>query len=63
MSKITKTGPTVMPTHGEEPLLIAVLGVTGAGKSTFINRATGSTLPVGYSIISCMYFVCSVRLF
>jgi len=58
-----QTGPIVITTPGEEPILIAVLGVTGAGKSTFINRATGSCLPVGHSIVSCMYIIYNVRLF
>jgi len=34
-------------------MLIAVLGVTGAGKSTFINRASGSNLKVGRGLMSC----------
>jgi len=37
----------------EDSILIAVLGVTGAGKTTFINKATGSSLTVGHSITSC----------
>ncbi|TID14203.1 p-loop containing nucleoside triphosphate hydrolase protein [Venturia nashicola] len=35
------------------PKLIAVLGVTGAGKSTFINKAAGSSLGVGHGIDPC----------
>ena len=34
--------------------LIAVIGVTGAGKTTFVQRATGRTdLGVGHGIDSC----------
>lgn len=32
---------------------IAVMGVTGSGKSTFINIASGSNLPVSRSLESC----------
>jgi hypothetical protein len=35
-------------------VFIAVIGVTGAGKTTFISRATGrSDLEIGHSIDSC----------
>lgn len=35
-------------------VFIAVIGVTGAGKTTFISRATGRTdLEIGYSIDCC----------
>ncbi|KAL8738936.1 MAG: hypothetical protein Q9181_000348 [Wetmoreana brouardii] len=38
----------------EPPLLIAVLGVTGSGKTTFISKASGRTdLNIGYGIESC----------
>ena len=41
-------------TSSNEQILIAVLGVTGAGKSSFINRATeSSVLEVGDDIESC----------
>ncbi|KAG1840188.1 hypothetical protein DFJ58DRAFT_748827 [Suillus subalutaceus] len=32
---------------------IAVMGATGSGKSTFINKASGSNLPVGHGLDSC----------
>ncbi|OAX30640.1 hypothetical protein K503DRAFT_806951, partial [Rhizopogon vinicolor AM-OR11-026] len=32
---------------------IAVMGATGSGKSTFINKASGSSLPVGHGLESC----------
>lgn len=39
-------------------LLIAVIGVTGAGKTTFISTATGRTdLKIGRSIESCTCFI------
>ena len=35
-------------------VLIAVIGVTGAGKTTFISRATGrNDLEIGHGIDSC----------
>ncbi|KAF8551123.1 hypothetical protein OG21DRAFT_1513159 [Imleria badia] len=37
----------------EPTVAIAVIGVTGSGKSTFINLASGSNLPVGTSLRSC----------
>jgi len=35
------------------PLIIAVMGATGTGKSTFVNLASGSQLPVGTGLLSC----------
>ncbi|KAG9101417.1 hypothetical protein FS749_007224 [Ceratobasidium sp. UAMH 11750] len=35
------------------PLLIAICGATGTGKSTFINDASGANLPVGHLQSSC----------
>ncbi|KAH8092659.1 P-loop containing nucleoside triphosphate hydrolase protein [Cristinia sonorae] len=39
--------------ESNDSLLIAVMGATGAGKSTFINLASGSQLKVGYGLESC----------
>ncbi|KAF8135027.1 P-loop containing nucleoside triphosphate hydrolase protein [Boletus edulis] len=41
-----------MATRGKE-IRIAVMGATGSGKSTFINLASGSNLPVGRGLESC----------
>jgi len=41
-----------MASRGKE-IRIAVMGATGSGKSTFINLASGSTLPVGRGLESC----------
>ena len=36
------------------PILIAVMGVTGAGKTTFVSRVTGETdLEIGHGLRSC----------
>jgi ABC-type uncharacterized transport system ATPase component len=32
---------------------IAVMGVTGAGKSTFISRCAGQDVTVGHDLTSC----------
>ncbi|KAK1223447.1 hypothetical protein PQX77_013686 [Marasmius sp. AFHP31] len=37
----------------EETAVMAVLGVTGSGKTTFINTASGSAFPVGNGLQSC----------
>jgi signal recognition particle GTPase len=48
----------------DEPVIIAVLGVTGAGKSTFINKAASCDLQVGHGITSCKleltFFSCQI---
>jgi ABC-type multidrug transport system ATPase subunit len=33
--------------------IFLVMGMTGAGKSTFINRCTGKNVTVGHSLYSC----------
>lgn len=37
----------------QSPILVAVIGQTGTGKSSFINKATGASLEVGRSLESC----------
>lgn len=37
----------------DREIRIAVMGATGSGKSTFINKASGSNLPVSHSLESC----------
>lgn len=40
----------------DDEILIAVLGVTGAGKTTFISKATGRTdLKIGHGLQSCRF--------
>jgi hypothetical protein len=36
-----------------DDVLIAVLGATGAGKTTFICKATGKSLPICHGVLSC----------
>ncbi|KAL4253436.1 hypothetical protein AB1N83_012218, partial [Pleurotus pulmonarius] len=44
-------------------VLIAVMGATGTGKTTFINMASGSTLRVGSGLMSCTNAVQASRPF
>ncbi|OCH83802.1 hypothetical protein OBBRIDRAFT_892123 [Obba rivulosa] len=37
----------------EKPVIIALMGATGSGKSTFVNTASKSTLQVGTELVSC----------
>ncbi len=39
-----------------EDVYVAVMGVTGAGKSTFIEKLTGKKINIGHSLFSCKYF-------
>jgi ABC-type uncharacterized transport system ATPase component len=45
----------------QEPILVAVIGVTGAGKSTFINKATGACLPTSRELRGCKRISSSIR--
>ncbi|KAK1223446.1 hypothetical protein PQX77_013685 [Marasmius sp. AFHP31] len=40
-----------------DPAIIAVMGTTGSGKSTFINLASGGQLDVGNTLQSCTSYV------
>ena len=39
-------------------VFIAVMGMTGAGKSSFIKTLTGSDVFVGHGLASCEYPAC-----
>lgn len=42
--------------NNKPEVLIAIIGATGAGKTTFISKATGrDDLPIGHGIDSCTY--------
>ncbi|KAJ3531884.1 hypothetical protein NM208_g8682 [Fusarium decemcellulare] len=43
---------TPEPTLRPDDIVIAVMGVTGAGKSTFIERVTGQNVGVGHTLVS-----------
>ncbi|KAK7682396.1 hypothetical protein QCA50_014601 [Cerrena zonata] len=46
-------GTRQVPPRSTNNVLIAVMGATGSGKSSFINLAAGSTLQVGNGLLSC----------
>jgi len=55
-----KPPPTVSPTmdrpihhKGSEEIYIGVIGATGAGKSSFIQLATGQNVPIGHTLLRC----------
>jgi predicted GTPase len=37
----------------QQKVYIAVMGVTGAGKSSFIKTATGMDVEIGHTFMSC----------
>ena len=37
------------------PVLIAVMGKTGTGKTSFVNAITGGGLTIGHGLVSCEY--------
>jgi predicted GTPase len=52
-STFSRHNPKAKMTYDDKPVLVAVLGVTGAGKTSFINRAANSDLVVGNDVHSC----------
>ncbi|KAI0080925.1 hypothetical protein K474DRAFT_1768932 [Panus rudis PR-1116 ss-1] len=42
-----------MPKREPDPVLIAIMGGTGTGKSSFINLVSGGNLEVGTGLLSC----------
>ncbi|KAI0696922.1 P-loop containing nucleoside triphosphate hydrolase protein [Cytidiella melzeri] len=52
-----------IPVDAESPIYIAVMGVTGSGKTTFINAASGDNLPVGHDLESCTSEVANSKVF
>ncbi|KAG2018162.1 TKL/TKL-ccin protein kinase [Coprinopsis cinerea AmutBmut pab1-1] len=50
-SKAKTSAQSPMPEESE--VVIAVMGATGSGKTTFINTASGSTLRIGKGLRSC----------
>lgn len=37
----------------KEDIIIAVMGVTGAGKSTFVSLLSGEDIEIGHGLQSC----------
>ena len=46
--------PTNMARDDIQDVYIAVMGVTGAGKSSFISTCTGKPVKIGHDLKSCM---------
>ncbi|TDL18001.1 P-loop containing nucleoside triphosphate hydrolase protein [Rickenella mellea] len=46
----------------KQPAIIAVMGATGVGKSSFINSASGHRLAVGHALDSCTQEIQEVRM-
>jgi putative ribosome biogenesis GTPase RsgA len=42
-----------MDKSSQGAILVAVMGQTGTGKSSFINKATGGSLKVGHRLEPC----------
>ena len=38
----------------QDAILVAIMGRTGTGKTSFINKATGASLEEGHRLESCM---------
>ncbi|OTB09449.1 hypothetical protein M426DRAFT_316001 [Hypoxylon sp. CI-4A] len=52
--KIPKSLYKKIPKWGNKDVLIAVMGMTGSGKTTFISKVTGRTdLKIGHGLTSC----------
>ena len=45
------------PNFSEKSILIAVMGMTGAGKTTFISKITGLDMEIGHGLKSCKYII------
>lgn len=48
-------GEAAPPPYSPPPVYIAVIGQTGAGKTTFISEVTGKDLLIGHRLDSCVY--------
>jgi len=42
--------------HSKDDIIIAVMGVTGAGKSTFISLLSNEEIKIGHGLQSCKHF-------
>ncbi|KAG6333804.1 hypothetical protein ID866_5282 [Astraeus odoratus] len=50
---VKEDGEAIRMTSCDKEIRIAVMGATGSGKTTFINRASGSNFPVEKGLQSC----------
>jgi hypothetical protein len=49
------TPPSHIPQDSQEVVIIALMGLTGTGKTSFINKAAGASLKVGGTLEPCTY--------
>ena len=60
-TRVPLSSETINQLEGEdddtrkEPIVVAVMGVTGAGKSSFINLALGTNLKAGHGLFTCKW--------
>lgn len=52
-SRTEDTGMSTDVVEENKPIVIAVFGQTGTGKTSFIKAATGEDLQIGHSLTSC----------
>ena len=45
------------PTFTDKSILIAVMGMTGVGKTTLISKLTGLDMEVGHNLKACKYVI------
>jgi putative ribosome biogenesis GTPase RsgA len=53
---VASSQDAVLAAPSQDAILIALMGQTGTGKSSFINKATGASLEVGRFLKSCTRF-------
>jgi ABC-type lipoprotein export system ATPase subunit len=53
----TPKSNTERPDFNEKSILIAVMGMTGAGKTTFINQITDLDMEIGRGLKPCKYII------
>jgi ABC-type transport system involved in cytochrome bd biosynthesis fused ATPase/permease subunit len=49
-----RAGDADKPFNSDDDIVIAIMGVTGSGKSTFISLLAEQSVQVGHSLTSCM---------
>ncbi len=49
-----RAGDSDKPFNSDDDIVIAIMGVTGSGKSTFISLLAEQSVQVGHSLTSCM---------
>ena len=47
--------PEEDPIPAEKPTIVAIMGPTGTGKSTFISKVAGRPMKIGHNLSSCEF--------